>query len=55
MRRAWWGLLLAWVSVSSARAEEVLVFAAASTTEALQALAPAGLAALAALEVGSAA
>ncbi|WP_375754811.1 molybdate ABC transporter substrate-binding protein [Corallococcus exercitus] len=41
MRRAWWGLLLAWLSVSSARAEEVLVFAAASTTDALQALAPA--------------
>ncbi len=41
MRHAWWGLLLAWVAVSSARAEEVLVFAAASTTDALQALAPA--------------
>ncbi|RKH01692.1 molybdate ABC transporter substrate-binding protein, partial [Corallococcus carmarthensis] len=41
MRSAWWGLLLAWVTVSSARAEEVLVFAAASTTDALQALAPA--------------
>ncbi|MBN8464888.1 molybdate ABC transporter substrate-binding protein [Corallococcus exiguus] len=41
MRRAWWGLLLVWVTVSSARAEEVLVFAAASTTDALEALAPA--------------
>ncbi|AFE09461.1 molybdate ABC transporter periplasmic molybdate-binding protein [Corallococcus coralloides DSM 2259] len=41
MRRAWWGVLLVWVSVSSARAEEVLVFAAASATDALQALAPA--------------
>lgn len=41
MRRAGWGLLLVWVAVSPARAEEVLVFAAASTTDALQALAPA--------------
>ncbi|MBN9682261.1 MULTISPECIES: molybdate ABC transporter substrate-binding protein [unclassified Corallococcus] len=41
MRCAWWGLLLVWVTVSSARAEEVLVFAAASTTDALEALAPA--------------
>ncbi|RKH60011.1 molybdate ABC transporter substrate-binding protein [Corallococcus aberystwythensis] len=41
MRHAWWGLLLAWVSVSTARAEDVLVFAAASTTDALESLAPA--------------
>ncbi|MBZ4332467.1 molybdate ABC transporter substrate-binding protein [Corallococcus sp. AS-1-12] len=41
MRHAGWALLLAWVSVSAARAEEVLVFAAASTTDALQVLAPA--------------
>ncbi|WP_253906143.1 molybdate ABC transporter substrate-binding protein [Corallococcus exiguus] len=34
-------MLLVWVTVSSARAEEVLVFAAASTTDALEALAPA--------------
>ncbi|RKI70943.1 molybdate ABC transporter substrate-binding protein [Corallococcus sp. AB049A] len=41
MRRAGWGLLLVWLSVSTARAEEVLVFAAVSTTDALEALAPA--------------
>lgn len=41
MRLTGWGLLLALVAVTARAEDEVLVFAAASTTDALQALAPA--------------